>query len=61
MGAFVTVLRENPELAGEEHRTGKELLEIIREKKILTNEQFKEPLDPVKLTSLHPTKYPGKR
>ncbi len=61
MGAFVTALRENPELAGEEHRTGKGLLEILREKKILTEEQIKELLDPVKLTGLDPTKYPGKK
>jgi aspartate ammonia-lyase len=49
------------ELAGEAYRTGKGLLEIIREKKILTEEQIKELLDPVKLTGLDPTKYPGKK
>ena len=37
------------------------MLEIIREKKILTEEQIKELLDPVKLTGLDPTKYPGKK
>jgi aspartate ammonia-lyase len=46
------------ELAGEAYRTGKGLLEIIREKKILTEAQIKELLDPVKLTGLDPTKYP---
>jgi aspartate ammonia-lyase len=49
------------ELAGEAYRTGKGLLEIIREKKILSEEQIKELLDPVKLTGLDPTKYPGKK
>jgi aspartate ammonia-lyase len=49
------------ELAGEAYRTGKGLLEIIREKKILTEAQIKELLDPVKLTGLDPTKYPGNK
>ena len=49
------------ELAAEAYRTGKGLLEIIREKKILTEEQIKELLDPVKLTGLDPTKLPGKK
>jgi aspartate ammonia-lyase len=47
------------ELAGEAYRTGKGLLEIIREKKILTEEQIKTLLDPIKLTGLDPAKYPG--
>jgi aspartate ammonia-lyase len=47
------------ELAGEAYRTGKGLLEIIREKKILTEEQIKTLLDPIKLTNLDPAKYPG--
>jgi aspartate ammonia-lyase len=46
------------ELADEAYRTGKGLLEIIREKKILTEAQIKELLDPAKLTGLDPTKYP---
>jgi aspartate ammonia-lyase len=49
------------ELAAEAYRTGKGLLEIIREKKILTEAQIKELLDPAKLTGLDPTKYPGKK
>jgi aspartate ammonia-lyase len=47
------------ELAGEAYRTGKGLLEIIREKKILTENQIRTLLDPVKLTGLDPSKYPG--
>ncbi len=40
------------ELAAEAYRSGKGLLEIIREQNILTEEQIKELLDPVKLTGL---------
>jgi aspartate ammonia-lyase len=47
------------ELAGEAYRTGKGLLEIIREKKILTEEQIRTLLDPIKLTNLDPSKYPA--
>ena len=49
------------ELADEAYKTGKGILEIIREKKILTEEQIKDLLDPVKLTSLDRSKYPKKR
>jgi aspartate ammonia-lyase len=45
------------ELAGEAYKSGKGILEIIREKKILTDEQIKELLNPVKLTGLDKTKY----
>ena len=45
------------ELAGEAYKSGKGILEIIREKKILTEAQIKELLDPVKLTGLDKTKY----
>ncbi len=45
------------ELAGEAYRTGKGILEIIREKKLLTEEQIKELLDPVKLSGLDKSKY----
>jgi aspartate ammonia-lyase len=38
--------------------TGKGLLEIIREKKVLSEEQIKELLDPAKLTNLDKSKYP---
>ncbi|MCU0989265.1 MAG: aspartate ammonia-lyase [Xanthomonadales bacterium] len=45
------------ELAGEAYRSGKGLLEIIREQKILTEEQIAELLDPVRLTGLDPDLY----
>jgi aspartate ammonia-lyase len=45
------------ELAGEAYRSGKGILEIIREKKILTEDQIKDLLDPVKLTGLDKSKY----
>jgi aspartate ammonia-lyase len=48
------------ELAGEAYKSGKGILEVIREKKILTEEQIKELLDPVKLTNLDMSKYPKK-
>jgi aspartate ammonia-lyase len=48
------------ELANEAYRTGKGILEIIREKKILTEAQIKELLDPVKLSGLDKSKYPKK-
>ena len=44
-------------LAAEAYKTNKGILEIIREKKILTEQQIKELLDPVKLTGLDKTKY----
>src|SRR4029079_12875052 len=46
------------ELANEAYQSGKGILEIIREKKILTEAQIKELLDPVKLTGLDKSKYP---
>jgi aspartate ammonia-lyase len=48
------------ELAGEAYKSGKGVLEIIREKGILTEEQIAELLDPVKLTGLDKSKYPKK-
>jgi aspartate ammonia-lyase len=45
------------ELAGEAYRSGKGILQIIREKKILTEAQIKDLLDPVKLTGLDKSKY----
>jgi aspartate ammonia-lyase len=48
------------ELAAEAYKSGKGILEIIREKKILTDAQIKELLDPVKLTGLDMSKYPKK-
>ncbi|HJQ99136.1 MAG TPA: aspartate ammonia-lyase [Candidatus Polarisedimenticolaceae bacterium] len=49
------------ELANEAYRSGKGILEIIREKKILTEAQIKDLLDPIKLTNLDPTIYPKKK
>jgi aspartate ammonia-lyase len=45
------------ELAGEAYKSGKGILEIIREKKILTEAQIKDLLDPVKLTNLDRSNY----
>ena len=46
------------ELAGEAYRSGKGILEIIREKKLLTEAQIQDLLDPVKLTNLGRITYP---
>ena len=48
------------ELAAEAYKTNKGILEVIREKKILTEAQIKELLDPVKLTGLDKSKYQNK-
>jgi aspartate ammonia-lyase len=40
------------ELAAEAYRTNKGILEIVRERKLLTDEQIKDLLDPAKLTNL---------
>ena len=45
------------EIANEAYKSGKGVLEVIREKKLLTEEQIKELLDPIKLTNLDPNKY----
>jgi aspartate ammonia-lyase len=45
------------ELANEAYKSGRGILEIIREKKILTETQIKDLLDPVKLTGLDKSKY----
>ena len=46
------------ELAKEAYDSGKGILEIIREKKLLTEQQIQELLDPIKLTNLDKSKYP---
>jgi aspartate ammonia-lyase len=46
------------ELAGEAYKSGKGILEIVRERKLLTEQQITEILDPVKLTQLDRTVYP---
>jgi aspartate ammonia-lyase len=48
------------ELAQEAYKSGKGILEIIREKKVLTEAQIKDLLDPVKLTNLDTSKYQSK-
>jgi aspartate ammonia-lyase len=45
------------ELAKEAYETDKGILELIREKKILTEEQIQEILDPAALTGLKPDSY----
>jgi aspartate ammonia-lyase len=45
------------ELAAEAYKSGKGILEIIRERKLLTEEQIKELLDPAKLTNLNRIQY----
>ena len=46
------------ELANEAYKTDKGILEIIREKKLLTEAQIAEMLDPAKLTNLGQKPYP---
>jgi aspartate ammonia-lyase len=48
------------ELATEAYKSGKGILEVIREKKILTEAQIQQLLDPVKLTGLDKSKYQQK-
>jgi aspartate ammonia-lyase len=48
------------ELANEAYKSGKGILQIIRERKILSEAQIKDLLDPVKLTGLDKSKYPRK-
>jgi len=45
------------EVANEAYKTNKGVLEVIREKKLLTEAQIKDLLDPVKLTNLDRSKY----
>ena len=45
------------ELAKEAYETNKGILELVREKNILTEEQIREILDPQKLTGLKPDSY----
>jgi aspartate ammonia-lyase len=48
------------ELATEAYKSGKGILEVIREKKILTDVQIQQLLDPVKLTGLDRSRYQQK-
>jgi aspartate ammonia-lyase len=45
------------ELANEAYKSGKGILEVIREQHVLTEDQIKQVLDPVKLTNLDKSKY----
>jgi aspartate ammonia-lyase len=49
------------ELAGQAYKTGKGILEIIRERKILTEAQIADILSPVKLTNLDKSAYRWKK
>jgi aspartate ammonia-lyase len=51
---------KSTELAAEAYKSGKGIVELIREKKILTEAQIKDLLDPVKLSGLDESKYPKK-
>ncbi len=51
---------KSTELAQEAYASGKGILEIIREKHLLTEQQIQELLDPAKLTGLDKTKYQQK-
>jgi aspartate ammonia-lyase len=52
---------KSTELANEAYKSGKGIMEIIREKKILTDQQIAELLDPVKLTQLDKNAYRKKK
>jgi aspartate ammonia-lyase len=45
------------EVANEAYKTGKGAIEVVREKKLLTEQQIKDLLDPAKLTNLDKSKY----
>ena len=45
------------EVANEAYKTGKGAIEVVREKKLLTEDQIKDLLDPAKLTNLDKSKY----
>jgi aspartate ammonia-lyase len=57
--ALVPVLGydEATALADEAYKSGKGLIQLVREKKLLTEAQIKELLDPVKLSNLDKKKY----
>jgi aspartate ammonia-lyase len=48
------------ELAAEAYKSGKGVIEVIREKKVLTDAQIRDLLDPLKLANLDPSKYEKK-
>jgi aspartate ammonia-lyase len=49
------------ELAAEAYSSGKGIIEIIRERNILTEQQIADLLDPVKLTNLDKSSYRRKK
>ena len=49
------------ELAAEASKSGKGILEVVREQKILTEQQINDILDPVKLTNLDESQYKQKK
>jgi aspartate ammonia-lyase len=51
---------KSTELAAEAYKSGKGILEIIREKKILTEDQIAKLLDPVNMTGLDKSMYQKK-
>jgi aspartate ammonia-lyase len=59
--ALVPVLgyEKSTQLADEAYKTNKGLLQIVREKKLLTEAQIADLLDPTKLTNLDESKYRG--
>ena len=52
---------KSTELATEAYKSGKGILEVIREQKVLTDQQIKDLLDPVKLTNLNKSQYRVKK
>ncbi len=48
---------KSSELAAEAYKSGKGIIEVIREKKILTDQQIADLLNPAKLTNLDKAKY----
>ena len=49
------------ELAAEAYKSGKGILEIVREQKLLTDKQLADIMDPVKLTNLDRSQYHQKK
>jgi aspartate ammonia-lyase len=52
---------KSTEVANEAYASGKGILEIIRERKLLTEDQIKDLLDPAKLTNLDRNQNRGKQ
>jgi aspartate ammonia-lyase len=52
---------KSTELAAEAYKSGKGIVEVVREQKILTDQQINDLLDPVKLTNLDKNQYRPKK